>query len=78
MISDSVLIFWRYICVQKRTGIKDSEIDDFVSKANAVDAAIRGMRDGTVDPDKIQIDGVDCDSVEVREEKEVSFRKPWL
>mmetsp|Transcript_18858 Transcript_18858/g.31477 ORF Transcript_18858/g.31477 Transcript_18858/m.31477 type:complete len:928 (+) Transcript_18858:73-2856(+) len=59
-----------FLNLEKRTGIKDSDIDDFVSKANAVDEAIRGMRDGTVDPDKIQIDGVDCDSAEVREEKE--------
>lgn len=63
------------ICVdnnQKRTGVKDSDIDDFVARANAVDAAIRGMRDGTVDPDKIKIEGIDCDTQEVREEKEVS------
>lgn len=36
-----------------------------------MDAAIRGMRDGTVDPDKIKIEGVDCDTAEVKAEKEV-------
>ena len=51
--------------------MKDADIDDFIARANAVDEAIKGMRDGTVDPDKIQIEGIDCDTEDVRAEKEV-------
>ena len=60
------LVFW-----QRRTGIKNDDIDDFLAKANAVDEAIRGMRDGKVNPDDIKIDGLDCDTEEQKAEKEV-------
>lgn len=40
-------------------GIKKGEIEDFLSKAEAVEAAIKGMRDGTVDPNNIKIEGID-------------------
>lgn len=60
----------RLLDFEKRTGIKNSDIDEFLAKANAVDEAIRGMREGTVDPDSIKIDGIDCDPPEVQAEKE--------
>ncbi len=44
--------------IEKRTGIKDTDIDDFLSKANAVEAAIRGMKDGTLDPDQVKVPGI--------------------
>lgn len=56
--------------LERRTGVKNEDIDAFIVKANAVDEAIRGMRDGTVDPATIKIDGIDCDTMEVKEEKE--------
>ena len=31
------------------------------------------MREGTVDPDSIKIDGIDCDPPEVQAEKEVQI-----
>jgi hypothetical protein len=51
--------------------VKNSDIDDFIARANAVDEAIKGMRDGTVNPDTIKIEGIDCDTMEVKAEKEV-------
>ena len=47
----------RLLNIEKRTGIKDADIDKFVDKASAVEAAIKGMIDGTVDPNKIKIKG---------------------
>lgn len=54
--------------------MKNSDIDDFIARANAVDEAIKGMRDGTVNPDTIKIDGIDCDTQEVKDEKEVQMQ----
>jgi hypothetical protein len=56
---------------QKRTGIKENEIEDFLRKANAVQEAVQGMRDGTVNPDTIKIEGIDTD--EEKKEKEVRY-----
>ncbi len=44
--------------IEKRTGIKDRDIDGFLEKASAVEAAIKGMVDGTVDPSSIKIKGI--------------------
>ncbi len=48
----------RLLNIEKRTGIKDADIDKFVDKASAVEAAIKGMIDGTVDPNTIKIKGI--------------------
>jgi hypothetical protein len=44
--------------LEKRTGIKDRDIDVFLEKASAVEAAIKGMVDGTVDPSSVKIKGI--------------------
>ena len=57
--------------LERRTGVRNEDIDAFVKKASALEEAIRGLRDGTVLPDDIHIDGIDCDSEEVKEQKRV-------
>ncbi|CAM9252279.1 unnamed protein product, partial [Ectocarpus fasciculatus] len=58
----------------KRLGIKDSDIDDFLSKADAVEAAIKGMRDGTVDPATVKIEGIDSDEEKAEKERQKQQR----
>lgn len=55
---------------QKRTGIKERDIEDFVDKADAVQEAIKALRDGTVKPEDVHVDGID--SMEEIARKEVS------
>ena len=52
--------------------MKDADIDEFLSKADAVQAAIKGMVDGSVRPEDVRVEGID--SLEEAERKEV--RKP--
>lgn len=59
----------KFLDIEKRTGIANDDIDDFIRKADEVDAAIKGLRDGTIDPTKeIKIAGIE--SVEEKAEKE--------
>jgi hypothetical protein len=37
-----------FLDLEQRTGIKSSDIDDFLSKVDAVDDAIRGLKVGAV------------------------------
>jgi len=46
---------------EKRTGVKDVDFDEFVRKASDVEAAIRGMMYGSVNPDKVKIEGIDTE-----------------
>ena len=57
--------------LERRTGVRNEDIDAFVKKATALEEAIRGLRDGTIQPNDIRIEGIDCDSEEVKEEKRV-------
>lgn len=55
---------------QKRTGVKDTDIDDFLEKAAAVEAAVLGLKNGTIDPNNMpRIAGIETD--EEKAEKEV-------
>ena len=45
--------------IEKRTGIKDSEIDEFIRKAEDVEAAIKGMASGTLKAEDVRIAGID-------------------
>ena len=75
----------RLLNIEKRTGIKDADIDKFVDKASAVEAAIKGMIDGTVDPNTIKIKGIKSDeelAEEIRlkeiEDKRIAEKKEIL
>ena len=41
--------------LERRTGIKNNEVDDFVKKADALHKAISGMKDGTLDPKDVSL-----------------------
>ncbi len=46
--------------LEKRTGVKNDDIEDFLRKAGDVEAAIKGLRDGTIDPtEEIKIAGIE-------------------
>eukprot|EP01006_Ploeotia_vitrea_P040123 TRINITY_DN66404_c2_g1_i2.p1 TRINITY_DN66404_c2_g1~~TRINITY_DN66404_c2_g1_i2.p1 ORF type:complete len:348 (+),score=35.18 TRINITY_DN66404_c2_g1_i2:49-1092(+) len=60
----------RMLNFEKRTGIKNEQIEDFVDKASAVQDAIKGMLDGKLKPEDIQIDGIDTPEEIERKEKE--------
>jgi uncharacterized alkaline shock family protein YloU len=50
-------------------GFGNDDIDEFLAKATAVEEAIKGMRDGTVDPLSVKIAGIETE--EEKREKEV-------
>lgn len=60
----------RLLNVEKRTGVKDTDIDDFLEKANAVQAAIKGMSDGSLRPEDVHVDGIDTPEEIERKERE--------
>jgi hypothetical protein len=62
--------------MEKRLGIKNSEIDDFLTKADAVQAAIQGLKDGTLDPSKeIEIEGIETEKEKQAKADELARKK---
>ena len=45
--------------MEKRTGVKETDIDDFLRKTTDLEAAIRGMADGTIKPEDVRVEGID-------------------
>lgn len=58
----------RLLNLERRTGIKDEEIDEFTTKADAVQKAIQAMMRGEIKPEDIKIDGIDTDE-EIRQKE---------
>lgn len=56
--------------IERRTGVKEDDIDDFLRKANEVEAAIKGMMDGSVDPNSIKIEGLESEEEKAKIEAE--------
>jgi hypothetical protein len=54
--------------LERRTGVKDDDISAFNSKVDAVNAAIKGMMDGTLDPKDVKIEGIDTDEEKAAKE----------
>ena len=53
--------------------MKNADIDEFVEKASAVEALVKGLKEGTVDPDKMpKVAGIETE--EERIEREVSMK----
>ncbi|CBN78096.1 conserved unknown protein [Ectocarpus siliculosus] len=48
----------RVLDFEKRSGIKNGEIESFITKVDAVNAAIQAMKDGELDPADVHVDGV--------------------
>lgn len=62
--------------LEKRTGVKNSDIDDFLRKADAVQDAIRGLKDGTLDPTKeIKIEGIETEEEKKSKAEELARKK---
>ena len=61
--------------LEKRTGVKDDDIEDFLRKAGDVEAAIKGLRDGTIDPtQEIKIAGIETPE-EIAEKERVRQKR---
>jgi len=41
--------------MEKRTGIKKTDVDDWVKKTDALQKAISGIADGSLDPEKVSL-----------------------
>jgi len=62
--------------LEKRTGVKDGDINEFLAKVTAVENAIKGLASGTVKPEDIKIDGIETeDDKRAREIKEFETRE---
>jgi tetratricopeptide (TPR) repeat protein len=58
----------RLLNFERRTGVKDSEIDEFTAKADAVQKAIQAMMRGEIAPEDVKIEGIDTDE-EIRQKE---------
>lgn len=58
-----------FLNLERRTGVKNSDIDDFNDKASAVHDAIQGMLNGTLDPKDVKIDGIDTEEEIIEKER---------
>eukprot|EP00604_Paraphysomonas_vestita_P001519 CAMPEP_0174822658 /NCGR_PEP_ID=MMETSP1107-20130205/17506_1 /TAXON_ID=36770 /ORGANISM="Paraphysomonas vestita, Strain GFlagA" /LENGTH=277 /DNA_ID=CAMNT_0016042253 /DNA_START=22 /DNA_END=852 /DNA_ORIENTATION=+ len=63
---------------EKRTGIKNDDIDDFLRKANEVEEAIRALKDGKINPDEIKIAGIETEEEKLEKEKKRLARREEL
>mmetsp|Transcript_21311 Transcript_21311/g.27710 ORF Transcript_21311/g.27710 Transcript_21311/m.27710 type:complete len:1112 (+) Transcript_21311:77-3412(+) len=62
--------------MEKRLGVKNADIDDFLRKANSVQEAIQGLKDGTLDPSKeIEIEGIETEAVKKAKAEELAKKK---
>lgn len=64
------------LSLERRTGVKDVDIEDFLRKATEIEAAVSGLKDGTVDPTKeIKIDGIETLEEKAERERQAEIRK---
>ena len=58
--------------IEKRTGVKNTDIDDFLSKVTSVEDQIKGMMDGSIKPEDVLVDGehTEAELVVIRAQKE--------
>ena len=63
---------------EKRTGIKDDDIEEFIRKAAQIEGAVKGLRDGTLDATELKAVeddlGIESDEVKARKERERQAR----
>lgn len=41
--------------IEKRTGIRNDDIDDFLARVNEVESQIKGLTDGTLRPEEVKV-----------------------
>eukprot|EP01031_Cornospumella_fuschlensis_P037336 gene37336-45329_t len=65
--------------IERRTGIKNEDIDDFTRKASDIQAAIKGLMDGTLNPEDVKIDGIDTEEeIQRKEAERAEKRRQYL
>jgi hypothetical protein len=67
-----IMKFYKLTIYQRRTGVKNDDIDDFVRKATEVEKALRGLADGSLNPDDVKIAGIESDA-EIAQKEVVFF-----
>lgn len=60
----------RLLNFERRTGVKEADIDEFTTKADAVQKAIQAMMNGEIAPEDVKVEGIDCESEEEKQQKE--------
>ena len=60
--------------LERRTGIKNDDIDDFTRKATDVQNAIRDMLDGKIEPENVKIEGIDSPEEVIQKEQQRQAR----
>jgi len=60
--------------IEKRTGVKNVDIDEFLRKAEGVEDAIRRMAAGELRPEDVKIDGIDTPEEEAQKKAEKAAR----
>ncbi|RYG65086.1 hypothetical protein EON64_12655 [archaeon] len=60
---------------QRRTGIKNEDIDEFMRKASDIQTAIKGLMDGTLNPEDVKIEGIETDEERQKKEAEQAEKR---
>eukprot|EP00605_Chrysophyceae_sp_TOSAG23-4_P001227 GSChrysophyteH1.ASY1.ANO1.1337.1 assembled CDS len=60
--------------IEKRTGVKNVDIDDFVRRATDIESAIKDMAAGKIKPEDVKIDGIDTPEEEAKKAREKAER----
>eukprot|EP01036_Dinobryon_divergens_P025280 gene25280-33810_t len=55
--------------LERRTGIKNDDIEDFVDKASKVQQAIQDLLSGKVDPENCRVEGIDTEEEKAEKER---------
>ncbi len=45
--------------LERRTGVKNNDIDEFLRKATDIEAAVKAMANGEIAPEDVKVDGID-------------------
>lgn len=68
----------RLLDFERRTGVKNSDIDEFLRKASAVEEAVKGLRDGTVDPENLKVEGIETEEEKKQKAEALEKRRQEL
>ena len=60
--------------MEKRTGVKETDIDEFLRKAEGVEEAIRKMAAGEIKPEDVKVEGIDTPEEEAQKKAEKAAR----
>ncbi len=66
--------FENLINIEKRTGVKNEEVDEFARKAEDVEKAIKAMMAGEIKPEDVKVDGIDSPEEAAEKERQKALR----